>query len=211
MDTMQPPPPPSAWRIRPLSALVATLATVAVIGFLIFLWVVAARTVGVQRVVNPPAVVRQVQQLSELATIQYRVQKAIGLREQRIPLGSESLLLIVQAEVLAGIDLKDLREDDIQVFEQGRRVVVRLPEPRILRVYIDDEETRVWDRRVTWWTPWVPPNPGLERQARLTALEDVRRGALEMGILDHAERKAQDVIRALLQVMGAEEVMFAPT
>ena len=42
----------------------------------------------------------------------------------------------------------------------AKRMQVVLPPPKIIHIVIDDKETKVWDRRITWWTPWVPYNPG---------------------------------------------------
>jgi len=73
---------------------------------------------------------------------------------------------------------------------------------------LDEKQTRVWDRQITWWTPWVPFNPDLERQARLAALDSVRQTAVEMGILDEARHNAETSIRNLLKTLGAQSVTF---
>jgi hypothetical protein len=61
----------------------------------------------------------QIQRLNQLATVKYTIQKVIGLSEQKQPVGSESILLIVQASVQAGIDLASLRTDDLTVRPDG--------------------------------------------------------------------------------------------
>jgi hypothetical protein len=81
-----------------------------------------------------------------------------------------------------------------------------LPPPRIVHIVIDDKETRVWDRRVTWWTPWVPFNPDLERRARLAAKDEIEKAAIEMGILDQAQRNAEGAIKGLLERFGVKVV-----
>ena len=45
--------------------------------------------------------VREIQQLNELVSVKYTIQKVVGLKEKKAPFGSEKLLLIVQAEVLS--------------------------------------------------------------------------------------------------------------
>jgi hypothetical protein len=158
---------------------------------------------------DSPAVVAQVRQLNQLATVKYTVQKVVGIKEQKQPLGSESILLIVQASVEAGIDLSSLRSDDATIREDGT-VVLRLPAPKILNVLVDEQETRVWDRRKTWWTPWVPYSLDLEHRARLAGLEAVRQAALDMGILAQAERNAGASIRGLLGLAGVKSVVIVP-
>jgi hypothetical protein len=83
---------------------------------------------------------------------------------------------------------------------------VALPAPKIVDIVIDDKQTKVWDRRITWWTPWVPFNPDLERQARLAAKDTIERAAIEMGILDQARRNAEAGIRGLLETIGVKSV-----
>jgi hypothetical protein len=149
--------------------------------------------------VDTPAVLRQIQQLSELATVKYNIQKVIGLEEQKIPFGSEKVMLLVQATVKAGVNLKDVAADGS---------VIRLPPPILTDVYIDERETKVWDRSKTWWTPWVSLNPELEQNARRAALEAVQQTALQMGILSNAQRNAETVVREFLHTAGMTNVTF---
>ena len=112
----------------------------------------------------------------------------------------------MQGRVVAGVDLASLQDRD--VFAGPDRVEVRLPEARILHAYIDEKNTQVWDRKVTWWTPWVPFNPDLERQARMQALDEMRKAATEMGILKEARSNAEASIRSLLQTLGMRNISF---
>ena len=157
---------------------------------------------------DPVSVVHQIQRLNELVSVKYTVQKVVGLEEQKVPFGSEKLLLFVQAEVLAGIDLSKLAAADIK-WLPAKRMQVMLPPPRIEHVVIDDKETKVWDRQITWWTPWVPYNPDLERQARLKAKDAIQQAAIDMGILDQARRNAEAGIRNLLETFGVKSVTLA--
>jgi hypothetical protein len=173
-------------------------------------WRNIARDTSPVRTLDPPAVVHEIQRLNELVSVKYTIQKVVGLEENKVPLGSEKLLLFVQAEVLAGIDLSKLAASDVTLLS-GQRMQVALPPPKIIRIVIDDKETRVWDRRITWWTPWVPFNPDLERQARLAAKDTIERAALEMGILDQARRNAEVSIRTLLETFGVKSVTVGVT
>ena len=157
---------------------------------------------------DPVSVVHQIQRLNELVSVKYTVQKVVGLEEQKVPFGSEKLLLFVQAEVLAGIDLSKLAAADIK-WLPGRSMQVMLPPPKIEHVVIDDKETKVWDRQITWWTPWVPYNPDLERQARLKAKDAIQQAAIDMGILDQARHNAEAGIRSLLETFGVKSVTLA--
>lgn len=155
------------------------------------------------------AVVMQVQKLNELATVRYTVQKVVGLEQRTQPVGVERILLVLQAQVTAGIDLSALREQDVQTRGEGA-VVIKLPPPRVLNVAIDEKQTRVWDRDKTWWTPWVPYSKDLEQRARIQGADEARQSAIDMGILRQAERNAEESIRALLGLAGVKQVVVIP-
>jgi hypothetical protein len=161
----------------------------------------------VRRVVDAPAVVEEIQRLNELVTVKYNIQKVIGLQEEKVPFGSEQVLLMVQADVLGGVDLAMLSTNDVHI-EGGDVVVARLPRATVMHVYVDEKQTRVWDRSKTWWTPWAPYDPELEQKARLAALEAAQAAAVEMGILSNAQENAEKTVREFLHAMGAESVHF---
>jgi hypothetical protein len=158
---------------------------------------------------SAPAVITQVKKLNQLVTVKYRIQHVVGLTEPKVPLGEESILLMVQGQALAGVDLAALTQDDVAVGGK-RSVTMKLPAAKLLNVFLDEKETKVWDRRITWWTPWVSYDPDLEHKARLQALDEVRRAALQMGILDAAQRNAQNAIANFLLALQVDVSFKAP-
>jgi hypothetical protein len=190
-------------------AKIAALLSAFVIGLLvaviIYLRVFAP---GVAHVtLEAPAVVKEVRQLNELVTVRYSIEKVVGMREEKSPVGAESILLLVQGKVLAGVNLAALTSSDVLV-RSRRQVVIRLPQPHIEETFLDEKYTKVWDRTITWWTPWVSPDPDLEHKARLQAIDDIKQAALEMGILEGARQNAETAIRALLRAFGYEATVF---
>lgn len=190
---------PERWRSIAIGALVALL--------LVLAWVNRPSRSRLALTADPPGILREVRQLRELITVRYSIQKVTGLREDKVPLGSESILLIVQARVLGGIDLGELKDKDIRM-AGDRHVDMKLPSSKILHVEFDEKNTKVWDRTKTWWTPWVPYDIDLEKKARLAALDSVKQEALDMGILLDSQMNAQNLIRALLHPLGIEQVSF---
>jgi len=172
-----------------------------------YLYFFPRKTPAVRALLDAPAVLQEIQQLSELITVKYGLQKVIGLEEEKIPFGSEKVLLMVRADVLAGVNLARLTTNDVQVLADNS-LQIRLPPPQVLHVTVDEKNTRTWDRSKTWWTPWVSYNPELEQKARLAAREAVQAGALEMGILRDAEENAEKTIRNFLALTGVTSVRF---
>ena len=58
-------------------------------------------------------------------------------------MGEESILLLVQGKVLAGVDLSELKPGDVTVQDTGG-VYVRLTPPHIQEAYLDEKYTKVW-------------------------------------------------------------------
>jgi Protein of unknown function (DUF4230) len=197
--------------LRSLSVAFGFVAGVLLTVLVGLMWMHFAQpTPAVSREVNAPAILHQIEGLQQLVSVKSTVQKVVGLEEKKYPLGAERILLFVQAEVLAGVDLAELTPANVQVFP-ARRVRINLPSPRILQTVIDDKQTKVWDRSITWWTPWVPYNPDLERQARLAALDEIDKAAIEGGILDLARRNAETTIREFLESTGVKASVASTT
>jgi hypothetical protein len=161
---------------------------------------------GTHRTLDSPGVLKEVRRLNDLVTVRYSIEKVVGMKEEKSPVGTESILLLVQGKVLAGVDLAELTPSDVAVNRDGVRI--RLTPPHIQEAYLDEKYTKVWDRSVTWWTPWVTPDADLEHKARMQALSDIKASALEMGILGEAKRNAEADIRAILQALGVDNVAF---
>lgn len=186
------------WKIATFAAIFACVA------LLITLFVVLhLQAMFGPRWVDSPTVITQVRSLKQLVTVRYSIQRVVGLREPRVPLGEESILLMIQGEALAGVDLDSFTPRDIS-YSGTRTVTITLPSAKLFNVFLDEKDTKVWDRQITWWTPWVAPDPDLEHQARLRGLADVRNAALSMGILEQAQKNAQAAIRDFLRAFDVE-------
>lgn len=191
-------------KLRNLAIFVVIAALATVIVYQRYFWLGAHR---ITCTVDAPAVLQQIQALQELATVKYTLQKVIGLEEEKVPFGSESVMMVVLAHVKAGVDLRALTAQDVRL-GPDKQITLRLPAPKILDVYIDDKATKVYQRSKTWWTPWVPNNPALEQQARQAALESVQLAATQSGILSNAQQNAETALRAFLQTAGFQPVSF---
>jgi len=157
------------------------------------------KALGLERA-DSPAVVTEIQRLNQLITVRYSIQRVVGIKEQKQPLGEESLLLMVQGEVQAGVDLAHFDSANIH-YSDPHTVSVLLPPAQIVNVFLNEKYTKVWDRRITWWTPWVDYNLDLEHKAREQALADVKSAALEMGILQQAQKNAELAVDDFLQAL----------
>ncbi len=179
------------WKV---SALILLLAFVSLLLYI----VVQNRS---RQGIDPGAVVLQVQKLSQLVTVRYRIQRVVSMTEQKEPVGEDSILLMVEGEVQGGVDLHNVTAADVTTDGQGIETI-QLPAAVILGASLDEKKTKVWDRHITWWTPWVSYDPDLEHKARLQALDDIRQAALDMGILKQADTNTQSAIQDLFAALG---------
>jgi hypothetical protein len=140
-----------------------------------------------------------------METVVYSLDKIVeGDRENAyLPgfLAGDKLLLVAHGEVIAGIDLAQLKAGDVQV--KGDAVQVRLPPAQILTTRIDNGRTRVYSRMTGLL---VAADPNLESEVRLAAEQQITQAALDDGILDKARANARTSVTALLYGLGFRTV-----
>jgi hypothetical protein len=155
-----------------------------------------------------PVVVEGIQDLNQLATVRWKesviVTRESGGTELEQILSGERVLLVAAGDVEAGVRLEDLGQDDVRV--NGETVTIRLPEPEILSVSLDEEKTRVYDRDLGLLN--IRPDDDLVEEARDAAVDRIEEAARDEDILDQAEQNAEDSIRAFATSLGFEDVQF---
>jgi Protein of unknown function (DUF4230) len=155
-----------------------------------------------------PVVVEGIQDLNQLATVRWResviVTRESGGTDFEQLLAGEKVLLVAAGDVEAGVDLASLDRDDVRV--SGETVTIRLPEPEILSVSLDEEKTRVYDR--DFGPLNLRPDDDLVEQARAAALDRIEQAARDEEILAQADQNAENGIRAFVTSLGFEEVRF---
>jgi hypothetical protein len=159
---------------------------------------------GTQRVLNTTTVLQQVQTLSELVTVKYVMEKVIIFEDVKwYPGGDNRVLLVAHGNVLAGVDLKRLKAEDISASDKTIRI--KLPPPSITATFLDDNKTHVIERTTGLLRLF---DKDLEQTARKIAVGDINRAAREAGILKDAESRARDQLKMLFLQAGFERVEF---
>jgi hypothetical protein len=162
------------------------------------------------RTLNTVAILQQVRTLSELVTVQYVIEKIEGLEvpsEHFIGqiIGSENrVLILAHGTAKAGIDLAKIKPEDLQV--SGKSITITLPRAQITDAYLDDNLTKVIDRKTGLL---APSDKDLEQTVRQIAVDDIRRAARTGGILRDADQRARLQLKTLLLQLGFEKVSFA--
>ncbi|HET7626344.1 MAG TPA: DUF4230 domain-containing protein [Verrucomicrobiae bacterium] len=198
--------------MRKTGKLVILLSVAALFAFGIFCGFKLSRLVTVSsapRSYNTPALLKQVQALSELVTIKYVIEKVEVLEQPSENIvgqmmGSENrMLLLAHGIVKAGIDLNRLKPEDIQI--NGKTVSIKLPPAQITDSYLDEKQTHVIDRSTGLLAPSAKD---LEATVRRNALYGISRAARTSGILSEADQRARAQISNLFKQLGFEKVEF---
>jgi hypothetical protein len=155
--------------------------------------------------VSSPSVVEKIRQLSRLETVNYSIDKIVEGDRQNpyLPdfLVGDKILLVAHGEVIAGVDLGQLKPNDVTV--HGDTVEVHLPQAEVLTTRIDNSRTRVYSRTTGLL---VPADPTLETQVRQAAEQQFTQAALADGVLAKASTNARNSVSALLHGLGFQHI-----
>src|SRR5271156_2094464 len=92
---------------------------------------------------NTATLLTQVQNLNQLVTVKYVLEKVVVYEDAKW-YGDNRVLLVAHGVVKAGIDLSMLQPGDIQIAD--KKICVVLPPPRVTDAYLDDHRTEILER-----------------------------------------------------------------
>jgi len=156
---------------------------------------------------NQAAVVKEIKNLNRLETSQFTIEKIIDAESGNNNivkqfLFGDKILLIAHGQIIAGVDLSQITEKDVEINSQT--LTLNLPDTKILISKLDSEKTRVYDRRRGLL---APENKDLESQVRQEAEKSITSAACQAGILQNAAENARKQLKALFQTLGFNEVV----
>jgi len=161
-----------------------------------------------EETVDLGTLVTRVRDLNRLETATMRVTSISTVKQtyDLIPnaLAGDELTLYATGDVIAGVDLSLLKQEDVRREPDGT-IVVRLPPPQLLVSRIDNRTTRVTGRRTGVFRR---ADIGMEGRARQYAEQNIRNEAVHKGILPLAQQNAEARIAGLLHTLGATKVRF---
>ena len=161
------------------------------------------------KVVSAPMVVEKVQRLNRLESVVYSLDTVVeGDKPSAIlpdALAGDRMLMIVHGQSIAGIDMSQLKPEDVQITEGAgeRSIKLVLPPSQVFVTAIDNAHTRVYSRDTGIF---VSADPNLESETRTKAQQMLQQAALTDGILDAATKNARATVTAMLEGLGFEHV-----
>ena len=155
---------------------------------------------------DPVTYINEVRALARLETIQYSIEKVITAEIGQGTfdfLFGDRLLFVAHGVVIAGIDMEKLGPQQLRL-ENGV-LYVTLPPAEIFVATLDNQKSYVYDRDTGFLNQGVQD---LETLARQTAEDEIRRAALEDGILQQAQTNAGNYLFRFFQALGYDNVIF---
>lgn len=155
---------------------------------------------------DPVTIIRDVQSMARLETIQYTVEKVITAEINQGVFGQlfgDKLLFVAHGYVIAGVDLSKLTVEDLAL--DGDVLRVQLPEAEIFVATLNNDDSYVYDRTTGLFRK---SDPDLETDARQAAEEEILNAALEDGILTQAQANAEMFLERLFNDLGYDYVVF---
>ncbi len=155
---------------------------------------------------DPVTYIREIRALARLETIQYSVEKVIRAESGQGPFGflfGDRLLFVAHGTVIAGIDLEMLAPEDLRLVNGV--LYVRLPDSEIFVATLDNEKSYVYDRDTGLLSRG---DINLESTARAAAEQEIRKAALEDGILELAMQNAEIYLARFFRALGYQQVEF---
>ena len=156
----------------------------------------------------PTVIINQIRGASELTTAAFTMEAVVPASQERklgeVAIATTKLLYIAHGEVKAGVDLSQLKADDVTVSDNT--VQIQLPPPQILDRKIDVERSKVYDYNRGFLGLGPDTAPQLQTLAQRRTLEKIVTAACSQGILNEANDRAEVAIAQLLTIAGYEAV-----
>jgi len=157
-------------------------------------------------IVDPVTYINEIRALARLETIQYSIEKVISAEIGQGTFGflyGDKLLFVAHGIVIAGIDMEKLQPTDMRL--DGTVLYVKLPPTEIFIATLDNEKSYVYDRETGAFTKG---SIDLETIARQSAEDEIRKAALEDGILTHGQVNAEAYLLKFFTALGYKSVIF---
>jgi len=153
-----------------------------------------------------PTVVDAIHRMGRVQTTVYTLDTVVegkaSAATRRAPEG-ERELLVVHGQSSAGMDLAQVKPEDVQIDAGGHGVHVTLPASQLFSTTLDDQSTRAYSRG---GGGLAAAQQELAPDVRANALETMQKTARADGILDAASKNARSLVSVQLYGLGFKQV-----
>ncbi len=110
-----------------------------------------------------------------------------------------SIVFIVKTKVRAGFDFSKIGEGDL--LAKDDTLFVKLPEIEIFDIIANPSDWEIYHREGTWGDDEI-------RSVQVAAKDDIRKDAVEYGLLEKAESFGKESMVSMFKTFGFSEVVF---
>lgn len=153
-------------------------------------------------ILTEEGVLRRIESTNILQTTVFRVDTVVRAKKEGswfFNWGGQNLLLFVQGTITAGVDLKELDKDDIEVSQDSRTIVITLPPAKVLSAVLDDYQVEDYKGQEPKEVVYDLIKEGLE-----AGREQIAAIACESGILHTQQQMQRWPLHRLLALLPSQ-------
>jgi hypothetical protein len=159
-------------------------------------------------------IVESVQELATLATAEAVVTTIVKEEDNKLfnqeisinlPGTKRTILLIVPATVIAGVDLKSITDENIEINEDIKEITLTIPRATLIQepsILLDKVQTYSEEGLLRSEVHW---DEGYDLAAKATI--EIKNEAIEMGLLTKAEESAEKMLSSFFSNLGYTTVI----
>lgn len=156
-------------------------------------------------VVSYSTVLTSVEDLGKMELVRYNFKDVVEYEKnvsRWVP--NSKVVLIVAGEAVGCVDFAKITQADVQ-FQGDTLVQVAVPEPEICYYKVDHSKSKVFSKENTYFQ-----DAELVEQAYKYAENNVKRAALNSGILNQTKVNAEKVLKPILEEVTGRRVVLVP-
>ncbi|WP_207496536.1 DUF4230 domain-containing protein [Aridibaculum aurantiacum] len=157
-----------------------------------------------KREAQQPNVVLAIQEMGDLATVEYTITKIIKANDNKTwyKPGDRKILMTAEAVIKAGVDLTSITENNIRV--DGKNITLTLPPPKVVSISMPPEKIQLAYQEVGTFRSEYSTK---ERDALVTQAEQqIKKSIDSLGILNQARSNTATLMHNLLKQLGFENI-----
>jgi hypothetical protein len=194
------------WALWAVAAVVASALLVFSVHWVVEKW--EARHGASDSLRPGPALLLSIRELARLEVLELHLEKVIDLTQKQSRFfglieTSDAILLVAAGDVTLGVDLSQVRDQDVSFDPETRAVRLVLPAPEVFSARLDEKQTYTYTR-VTGLL--ARRDEQLETRARQAALDAIVKAADSTDARERAKVQAERTVRLLLSRAGASQV-----
>jgi hypothetical protein len=155
---------------------------------------------------NTPILIKEINNLAQLITITSfdevvmdSIKKSKKLPGTIFPVPASKIVLIAKGQVMAGVDLKKLNNEDVMI--KNDSISILFPPPQILNTILNPSDFETFDETGVWSSEEV-------NQVKVRIREKIIQRALEQNLLFKASERCKIIMENFLRNIGFTRIQI---